>query len=294
MTTTRKALHVYHIGFMLVCTVLCLVNTMDAQTTARDTARHPYHVNYWVSGGILAVGLVAEKIGVPWISSKRPISIAEYQAVDRNDVTAIDRWALNQDPSNMSHYVQLSDHVLAGIVVLPIVALLDHDIRHDWLDVLLMYLETVVLTNNTYLYAPFGPTFQNRLRPVVYYDALGDSEVRTRGSNRNSFYSGHVASAASASFFTAKVFCDYHPELGWKKYLVYAAAAVPPLALSYVRLKALSHFPSDLAVGMGLGALYGILVPEMHRISMDNASLGMYSSFEGTGIRLTWRPNMEK
>jgi hypothetical protein len=185
--------------------VIGLVNPMYSQSTVRDTIFHPYHLNYWVTGGILIVGIAAEKIGVPWISNKSPVTNAELQALDRNDLTAIDRWALELDPSNMSHYVQLSDNVLAGIVVLPALTMLDHNIRQDWLDVLLMYSETVIITNNLYLYSPFGPTFQNRLRPVVYYDALANSAARTTGSNRNSFYSGHVASAASASFFTAKV-----------------------------------------------------------------------------------------
>ena len=274
--------------------VIGLVNPMYSQSTVRDTTFHPYHLNYWVTGGILIVGIAAEKIGVPWISNKSPVTNAELQALDRNDITAIDRWALELDPSNMSHYVQLSDNVLAGIVVLPALTMLDHNIRHDWLDVLLMYSETVIITNNLYLYSPFGPTFQNRLRPVVYYDALANSAARTTGSNRNSFYSGHVASAASASFFTAKVFCDYHPELGWKKYLVYGAAAIPPLILSYIRLRALSHFPSDMLVGFGVGALCGILIPEIHRISIENTSFGLYSSFEGTGISLKWQPDFGK
>jgi membrane-associated phospholipid phosphatase len=270
------------------------VNPVYSQSPVRDTTFHPYHVNYWVTGGILIAGFAAEKNGVHWISEKTNLTNAEFQTLDRIDFAAIDRWALELDLSSMSYYVQLSDNVLMGIVILPALTMLDHNIRQDWLDVLLMYSETILITNNLYLYSPFGPTFVNRFRPVVYYDALGDSEVRTRGSNRNSFYSGHVASAASASFFTAKVFCDYHPELGWKKYLVYGAAAIPPLILSYIRLRALSHFPSDLLVGFGVGALCGILIPEIHRIGIENTSLGLYSSSEGTGIRLKWQPDFGK
>jgi membrane-associated phospholipid phosphatase len=274
--------------------VIGLVKPVYSQSPVRDTTFHPYHVNYWVTGGVLVAGIAAEKLGVAWISNKAGVTEAEIQALDRTDFTAIDRWALEQDPSNMNHYVDLSDNVLAGIVLLPALTMLDHDIRQDWLDVLLMYAETQIITNNIYLYSPFGPTFQNRLRPVVYYDVLANSEVRTRGANRSSFYSGHVASAAAASFFTAKVFCDYHPELGWNKYLVYGAAAIPPLILSYLRLRALAHFPSDLLVGFGVGALCGILIPEIHRIRIENTSVGLYSSLEGTGIRLTWQPDSGK
>ncbi len=96
-------------------------------------------------------------------------------------LTAIDRWALEQDPSNRGYYANLSDNVLTGIILLPALTLLDHNIRQDWLDVALMYAETQLIVNTIYLYSPLGPAFQNRLRPVVYYDALGSSHARTTG-----------------------------------------------------------------------------------------------------------------
>jgi membrane-associated phospholipid phosphatase len=293
MTKKSNTTFIIFTLIMFSLSVIGLVKPVSSQTSATDTIFHPYHVNYWVTGGIIVAGVVAEKVGVPWISGKSPLTAAEIQALNRNDFTAMDCWALQQDPSNMSYYVTLSDEMVAGMALLPAITMLDRNIRRDWLDVLLMYSETVVITNNAYLYTPIGPTFQNRLRPLVYYDALG-MDVRTRGSNRNSLYSGHVASAASASFFTAKIFCDYHPELGWNKCFIYSAAAVPPLILSYIRLKALSHFPSDILVGFGIGALCGILIPELHRIKIENASLGFFSSFEGTGLCLNWQPDFGK
>jgi membrane-associated phospholipid phosphatase len=275
--------------------VIGMVKPMYSQSPVRDTTFHPYHVNYWVTGGIFIVGVPAIMIGSPWISNKSPLTNADFQALDRNDINPIDRWALNLDPSKMSYYANLSDDVLAGIILLPGLTLLDHNIRQDWLDIALMYAETQIIVNNIYLYSPFGPAFQNRYRPAVYYDALGTSGARTTGWNRSSFYSGHAASAAAATFFTVKVFCDYHPELiGWNKYLLYGAAAIPPLIVGYLRMKALDHFPSDILVGFGVGALCGILIPEIHRIKIENVSMGLYSSFEGTGISLKWQPDFGK
>ena len=207
--------------------ILGLAKPIYTQSSESDSSFHPYHVNYLVTGGIIIAGVAAEKIGISWID-KSPISVTELQALDRNNLNVIDRWAFNFNASNMEDYVTLSDQVLSGVVLLPVLTMIDSNIRKDWLDVIMMYLETITLSNNMYLYSPFGPTFQNRMRPVVYYDELGENEIRTRGANRNSFYSGHVASAATASFFTAKVYCDYHPELGWAKYLVYGAASIPP------------------------------------------------------------------
>lgn len=274
--------------------VICMVKPMYSQSPVRDTTFHPYHVNYWVTGSILIVGLATTNIGLPWVANKSRVTDAELLALDRNDFTAIDRWALEQDPSNKGYYENFSNNATGAAIVFPLLTMLDHNIRQDWLDIALMYAETQIVVNNIYLYSPLGPAFQNRFRPVVYYDALGSSQERMTGSNRNSFYSGHTASAASASFFAAKIFCDYYPDLGWKKYLLYGAAAIPPLIVGYLRIKALTHFPSDVSVGFVVGALCGILIPEIHRIKFENVSVGLYSSYEGTGISLKWRPDFVK
>ena len=288
----NRFLLIHIVVFLLAITGM--MNPLYSQSPVRDSTFHPYQVNYWISGGIIAVGIPATLIGAPLITNKSAVKVAELQALNRNDINPIDRWALNLDPSKMSYYANLSDNVLAGIIMLPALTLFDHNIRQDWLDIALMYAETQIIVNNIYLYSPFGPLFQNRLRPAVYYDALGTSGARMTAWNRSSFYSGHVASAAAATFFTVKIFCDYHPELGSMKYLLYGAAAIPPLIVGYFRMKALDHFPSDIVVGLGVGALCGIVIPEFHRIKIENVSLGLYSSYEGTGISVKWQPGFLK
>jgi hypothetical protein len=59
--------------------------------------------------------------------------------------------------------------------------------------------------------------------------------------------------------------------------------------MGYLRIKALDHFPSDDAVGLALGALIGIVVPELHKHPCNkNISLGMFSSPDGTGLSVCW------
>jgi hypothetical protein len=278
---------------IIVFSIFGLVKPIYPQSSAPDSSFHPYHVNYWITGGIIVGGLTLEKIGVGWITDKSHISLEELQNLSRTDITAIDKWALNLDPSKKDYYEKLSDQLLSFSVFFPFLTMLDSKIRQDWLDILLMYMQCQTITNNFYLYSPFGATFQNRLRPVVYYDAVAIND-RTTNNNRNSLYSGHTAVATEAAFFTAKIFCDYHPELGWNKYLVYGAAAIPSLLIAYFRVKALSHFPTDVMVGLGVGALCGILIPELHRMDDSNISVGMYSSSEATGIAIQWQPNFLK
>jgi hypothetical protein len=284
----------YYIKIIIIVLLsFCSVKQTYSQSSVSDSSFHPYHVNYWVTGGIIIGGLTLEKIGISWISSKSNISMAELQNLNREDITIVDRWALDFDPSKRVHFKELSSTLLSIGVFLPLLTMLDKNIRQDWLDILLIYMQTQTITNNFYLYSPFGATFQNRLRPVVYYEDVNIDE-RTSNNNRNSLYSGHVAATTAASFFTAKIFCDYHPELGWNKYLVYGVAAIPPLLMSYFRLRALAHFPSDVLVGFGVGILCGILIPELHRIEEKDILLGIYSSSEATGISVRWQPGFLK
>jgi membrane-associated phospholipid phosphatase len=86
-----------------------------------------------------------------------------------------------------------------------------------------------------------------------------------------------------------KVYCDYHPNIGGMKYLLYLAASVPPLFLGYARIRSLDHFPSDIAVGFGLGAVLGIVVPALHKIPASKyLSLNLSTSPDVVGVGLCW------
>jgi membrane-associated phospholipid phosphatase len=275
---------------ILALFVTCLGKQAYAQSPASDSLFHPYRVNYWVTGSILSVGMVTNFLGIQPVLHKEEVSQLEIQALNKGILNGIDSWALKQDPSQMDAFELYSDYTVMTSVALPALLFFDKQIRRDWLDVLLMYMETMSITPNIYEWSFLGPTFQNRLRPVTYYDQL-TYEQKKAGNNRNSFYSGHVATVAASTFFMVKVYSDYNPGIGDNKYLLYAAATIPPLVLGYFRVKALKHFPSDIMVGIAVGALCGIIIPEFHRISIENTSLGLYSSFEGTGISLKWQPD---
>lgn len=271
--------------------IIGLVKPVYSQYSEIDSSYHPYHVNYLATSINILGGGLLEIVGSSWISNKLPITTSELENLDRHDMSPVDRWELNFNPAEMGYFVNLSFQLQIVFVLLPVITMPDHNIRQDWPDILMMYMQTQIVSNNIYLLSPFGAVFQNRFRPVVYYTSLGNSGVRTTGTDRNSLYSGHTAATAAAAFFTAKVYCDYHPELGWNKYFIYGAAAIPPLIMGYVRLRALAHFPSDILTGFGVGAVSGILIPELHRIQDRNISLGVFSSPEATGLSFSWNTN---
>ncbi|HYV91825.1 MAG TPA: phosphatase PAP2 family protein [Chitinophagales bacterium] len=250
---------------------------------------HPYHVNYWLSGSIIVAGNVGNVLAINRIKNKPVITDAEISSLNTTDLTGLDRWALKQDPLLRDHHDRMSDDVITSTIILPFVLVLNKDIRHDWVNLLLMYAEAHAVVATIYNYSFLGPTFQNKFRPIVYYDSVPIG-IRENGNNRNSFYSGHVATAAVATFMMTKIYCDFHPEIGAKKYLLYTAATLPPLAISYLRVKALKHFPSDNLVGLGVGAVCGIAIPALHRVKSDRVALGMFTTQDGgIGLSLNWR-----
>jgi len=278
---------------ILVFFGICLAQQVHPQSSASDSSFHPYHVNYWVSGSICGVGVVANYLGIAQSLNKKEVSLLEIQTLNKGIINGIDSWALKQDPSKMGTFENYSDYTLALSVILPGFLMFDKQIRQDWSDVLLMYTETMSITPNIYEWSFLGPAFQNKFRPLTYYDQL-TYDQRKSGNNRNSFYSGHVATVAASTFFMVKVYSDYNPKIGDNKYLLYGAATIPPLILGYCRVKALKHFPSDVMVGIGVGALCGIIIPELHRLQDKNISFGLYSSSEATGIAIKWQPSFLK
>jgi hypothetical protein len=276
---------------LIICTgTFC----QPADSVVKSTKRiKRYHVNYFVTGGIIAAGAVSDIFAISRLKSKPNLTNEELAFVNSgqqtNLMTSIDLWALKQNPSDEVLWTKISDYTQTGTFLLPALLIIDKNMRRDWYDLLLMYVEGHTITFTFYNYSPLGPTFQNRNRPITYYPEF-DTAVRASGHNRNSFYSGHVASSAYSTFFMAKVYCDYHPNLGAAKYLLYLAAAVPPLFVGYARVKALAHFPSDVAVGFALGAVIGIVLPELHKNRhFKNFSLGLFEQNEATGISLRWK-----
>ena len=247
-----------------------------------------YRVNRASVSTLIGVGSVADFLAIKPLRNKPEITDADFKNLNRDELNSFDRWALNQNPNDRKKFQHISDYGQVPFYLIPpVIFAISKTLRHDWLDISLMYWEGHTITFFSYNYGFLGPRFQNRYRPVVYYDSVAP-ENKNIGYDRSSFYSGHVASVSYTSFFVAKVYADYDPALRAKKYLLYAAALIPPLAMSYVRVKALDHFPSDCMAGILIGATIGIAVPEFHRIHRDDLSLGLFPVPGGSGLTLRW------
>jgi membrane-associated phospholipid phosphatase len=245
-------------------------------------------VNYWVSVPIILIGGASGIYHLYHPVSN--IDSADLATINPNNVPFFDRVSLHQNIALVPQwdvYAQIGQITGAAM---PFLLLIDGDIRQDWLPVLTIGLEVNMIALGIYSISPLGPSFQTRYRPLVYYpkaEAEAAGIDQADGNNKESFYSGHVASVAASAFFMAKVYCDYHPDAN--PYLVYSLAAVPTLAMSYIRIMTLDHFPSDIAVGIAVGTLCGVLIPELHKVGNRNLSIGAYSSpTMGTGLTVHW------
>ncbi len=272
----------------LLSLLLGLILSTNSYGNPADTASvklKVYHDCKPLTIAIIFGGACTDYFAINRIKGKANLTSAEILALNPGVINPIDRWALNQNTSqaDVKRYSMLSDNFEIPFFMLPGLLFFNKHVRKDWLDIMLMYVEGHVITFSIYNYSWFGPTFTNRYRPLTYYSNL-PMDQRTSGNNRNSAYSGHDASVTFASFFAAKIYCDYHPDLGAKKLLVYALATVPSLIEGYLRVKALAHFPSDVMVGYTLGAAVGIILPELHKIKSKNVSMALFSSGGATGL----------
>lgn len=263
----------------------------DSSSLSSKPTKSLYNVNYLVSGVFCLVATAADIYAIPKIiKSKKDLTNAELDGLNPSAFNGFDRWALQQDFSQKDMYYKASDYALPIIIVSAGALAFDKKIKKDWLTLLVMYYEMHAVTFSIYNFSPLGPAFQNKLRPVVYYDNW-TYDQRRGGNQRNSMYSGHTATAIASTYFMVKVYSDYHPELGRKRYLLYGLATIPPLIEGYLRVKALAHFPSDVLVGTLVGAACGIAVPSIHRFKNRNVSIGLIGTPVGPGFCLQWHPN---
>ncbi len=246
---------------ILLVTILLASFSMKAQNPEPEKI---YRVNYKWEAPATFAGYAVGYYGFGLLKEKPRLDSATIINLNRDDIWFFDRKAAYQNPGNY-HGAQLTSDIGLSIgLALPALLGFDDQIRKDWFPVLCLYLESLAVEGHLYLWG--GTMTHNRIRPFVYNPGF-DMNMKLGGGTRDSFFSGHTASTAVASFFTAKVYSDYHPELGNKKYWLFVAALIPPVVVGYSRLRASKHFPSDVLTGLAIGAATGILIPHFHKIN---------------------------
>ncbi|MBA2562173.1 MAG: phosphatase PAP2 family protein, partial [Chitinophagaceae bacterium] len=172
-----------------------------------------------------------------------------------------------------------------GSFAMPVVmGLINKNQRNKFGQIMVLYTQTMAITSSMFTITAGAI---NRSRPLVY-GTKAPSDLRLAGKSQRSFYAGHTAASAAATFFAAKVFQDFYPHSKAKPY-VWALAATVPAITGYLRYKAGYHFLSDNILGYIIGAGTGILIPKMHKNkNLNNITIIPEAGNNYKGISFTY------
>ncbi len=243
-----------------------------------------YQLNWKVDAPIIAVGMAWTLYGFSQVYNKPNSSLAQIQGLRKEDVNGFDRWGAGKHSESADAN---SNILFYGVIPAPLIlAGMDKAARKDFWKVGALYLEAMAITGTLYTGATF---FVDRYRPETYNFDKPAAE-RTGGNYKNAFFAGHVANVSTITFFTAKIFHDYHPNSKWK-WAFWGGAGAATAATAYLRHEAGKHWPSDLLLGTLVGIGSGILVPQLHkRLKADGTGLRITPFMgQGNGVCFTYR-----
>jgi membrane-associated phospholipid phosphatase len=248
----------------------------------------PYQTDLLKDGIWITTGVGLNVLGVLMIQNKDELSEAQVNALDKNDIWGIDRWAAG-------NYSEAADELsyipFYASFALPATLLAGKNERNNFGQIAVLFVETMATTGAMFTITAGAV---QKSRPLVYNTSLPMSE-RTDSDAQRSFFAGHTAATAAATFFTAKVFQDFNPDSKAVPF-VWAGAAAVPAFVGYLRMEGGKHFLTDNLIGFGVGAAAGILIPQIHK--KGNEQLDLYptaqfnilgSGFNSKGLALSYR-----
>lgn len=244
----------------------------------------PYTTSFKKDAPILIGGLGLTALGVSLISKKDTLTYAELATKTRDKVPFFDRGNVGNYDKDIDEasYIPFNASFAMPIVMM----LINKNERKHMGQIFVMYVESMAITGAAFT---LSAGLFHRSRPLVYsptdvYSPTTKAPLsqRTSATNQRSFFAGHTAATASATFFMAKVFQDFNPNSKAKPYVWAVAAAVPAL-VGYMRYQSGYHFLSDNLLGYAIGAASGILIPEWHKKSKQT-NLSFVPEF-GKGYR---------
>lgn len=258
--------------------LLCLLSLIFCVSAISQEKSSPYQTDLVKDGIWITTGIGLNALGVLMIQNKAGLTEAEVQALDKEDIWKVDRWAAGKYSKKDD---ELSYLPFYASFALPIAFLPSDAERNNFGQISVLYLETMATVGAMFTITAGAV---HKSRPLVYNENLPMKERMDNDAQR-SFFGGHVAATSAATFFTAKVFQDFYPESPAIPYVWTGAVAIPAF-VSYLRTTSGKHFLSDNLIGFVVGAATGILVPEIHKKSNENLNLYPTASFNinGTGL----------
>ena len=243
---------------MIFCVSVSTLLKINSVNQTRETiSRYPYKTSFKKDAPVIAISLGLTYLGNNLIKNKKPLTDADLANYTKDKVPFFDRSSAGfySDKINKDSYIPF-----LGSFATPLLMILNKNESRNASYILVMYIESLSITSALFTMA--AGTI-NRPRPLVY-GTIASADERKNKNNQRSFFAGHTAATASATFFAAKVFQDLNPDSKAKS-IVWIVAATVPAVVGYMRYKSGFHFLSDNLLGYVVGAASGILIPEWHK-----------------------------
>ncbi len=100
-------------------------------------------------------------------------------------------------------------------------------------------------------------------RPYLYNSRVSENDINEIGAS-GSFYSGHASATFAIATFLSVTYQTKYPgskNIKWMWLSSYLIAS----SVSYCRVRAGKHYPTDIFAGAAVGILIGWLIPELHK-----------------------------
>lgn len=264
---------------MKISLLFLLLFILNLNCFGQQNGESPYETDFVKDGIWITSGIGLNVLGVLLIQDKPALTEAELNALSKNDIWGVDRWAAGNysERANSDSYIPMFT-----AFALPLALLLNENERSHAGQLSVLFVESMATTG-----ALFSITagLVEKSRPLVYNTSI-PIEERIDNDEQRSFYAGHTAATASATFFAAKVFNDFNPDSPWRP-LVWGVAAAIPASVGYLRVKAGKHFLTDNLIGYTLGAASGILIPELHKKKNKNLQIYPTMGFNQGEVNMT-------
>ncbi len=236
-------------------------------------SQEAFNINWKKEWAYMGAGVGTCLVGYYLLDAAEPATMEAYLNLDGSKINGFDRIALNYNSAPASEW---SDYLSNGSSILPLLVYISKVRDKKWLESSIMYFD--VLTLNTGL-VTISKYAVGRHRPFLYDDEKARTSFGV--SDSASFYSGHTSFASSNCFFAAAIFQRAYPDSPAVPY-VYGIAATIPAITGFLRVRAGSHFPSDVIVGYAAGAAVAYSVIQVHK--KDHLDLQITNN----GIGLSW------
>ena len=183
-----------------------------------------------------------------------------------DNLLSIDRVAINQTPDpHANTYSNIGMFTATGFAILDPILSGWRDGRHALLVDGIMYAESIAITQAFTDATKIGV---RRPRPIDYLHCSDPQTAATECNSTDmqlSFFSGHAATTATISATATYLAFTRSGPRHARPWITLAAGTLLTAFVSYERVRAAEHFPTDVIVGSMAGASIGILVPHFHR-----------------------------